>query len=170
MSRPLTALFATIAVLCLPSCTDDASPGEDPQRRAVEIYTAIIPPVATYERSDLSVDEPLDVVVYIVERENVSIGLEVQIDIVNALSDWADIRFIDEFDEAIDTGAENQPVRANSVLVGLGSIPDGTTSVTMGADRYEYADELLTFELELRRRAGEWTLTEPIEGTRISLN
>ena len=170
MSRPLTALLAAIATLCLPGCGDDVPAGDDPHRRTIEIYTEIIPAVATYQRSDLASEESLEDVVYVVEREGVSISLEVQIDVVNALSDWAEIRFIDELDEAIDSGEPHQPVRANSVLVGLGAVPDGPTSVAVMADRYEYADELITFELELSRRGGEWQLERPIEGDRVTLN
>lgn len=169
MSRPLTTLFVVTAALSFVACGNGTTSADDPHRRNVDIYTEVIPAVATYQRPDLAAEDSLDVVVYVVEREGVAISLEVQIDVVNALAEWAEIRFIDELDEAIDNSEPHQPVRANSVLVGLGAIPDGPTSVTMMADRYEYADELIAFELELNRRGGEWELERPIEGERVTL-
>ena len=165
--RSLTALVA-LATFSVAACADDDP--DDPNQRRIDIYSAVIPPVATHERPDLTVDEPLDVVVYVAPRENVDINIDVQVGVVHALEDWADIRFIDEFEEAIDPAEPRQPVRDGSVLIGLGAIPDGPSSVQVTADRYEFADELTTFEIELRRRGGEWSIVEPIDATRITLN
>ena len=167
MKRSLLALVA-LATVSVTACTDDDP--DDPNQRRIDIYSAVIERVATYERPDLTVDEPLDVVVYVAPRENVDINIDVQVGVIHSLEDWADLRFIDEFEEAIDPGDPNQPVRDGSVLIGLGAIPDGPSSVSVLADRYEYADELTTFEIDLRRRAGEWSIIDPIEVTRITLN
>jgi hypothetical protein len=169
VNRILITLAAVVA-LVLSSCTDDDAARNDPNRRLTAIYSEVIPAVATHERPDLLADEPLDVVIYIAPREHVEIGIDVQVGIINELADWADIRFIDEFEEAIDRGEPNQPVRDNSVLIGLGSIPEGATTVEVFADRYEYADELTTFEITLTGRADEWAVDGPIQTTRISLH
>jgi hypothetical protein len=161
-------LLATVALatLMLVGCNDEPS-ADDPNQRLIDIYAAVIPEVATIDHPDLTVDEPVEAVVYVAPRENVSINIEVQLGVVRALEEWADIRFIDEFEEAIDTGEPSQPVRDGSVLVGLGMVSEGTIEVDVVADRYEYVDQYTTFHVNLRRRAGEWTVAEPIEATRI---
>lgn len=165
MSRLLLATVA-IATILLVGCNDEPSP-DDPNQRLIDIYSVVIPEVATFDHPDLTVDEPVETVVYVAPQENVSINIDVQLGVVRNLEEWADIRFIDEFDEAIATGEPNQPVRDNSVLVGLGPVSEGTTEVEVVADRYEFADQYTTFNLTLVRRAGEWSVTEPVEGTLI---
>ncbi|MFP4512722.1 MAG: hypothetical protein ACLFRV_07225 [Acidimicrobiales bacterium] len=167
--KPLLLALVAIATFPVASCADDTSTAENPNQRLIDIYGEVIPAVATHQRPDLPDDEPLDLIVYVTPRENVDINVDVQVGLVNALDEWADIRFIDELEEAIAINEPGQPVRDDSVLVGLGSVPDGTASVELAADRYESADELTTFELTLRRQDGEWSIVEPPEGTRVTL-
>jgi hypothetical protein len=165
----LLALFVGVALIGLASCTDDRGRADDTNQRLIDIYSAAIEQVVTYERPDLAIDEPLDIVVYVSPRGEVDIVLEVQLGVVIALEEWATIRFIDEFEEAIDGGQDHQPVRDGGVLVGLGEVSDGTTSARVVADRYEQAGELVSFDLTLQRSGGEWTVDEPVEGTYVNL-
>jgi hypothetical protein len=168
VKRHALALVALL-LLTATSCTDDANGSADPNQRLIDIYAVAIQTVAVHERPDFSGQDELDVVVYVAGREGVDIALDVQLGVVLALEDWASIRFIDEFDEAIASGEPDQPVRDGGVLIGLGDVPDGTASVELIADRYERAGQLMAFDLTLRRRSGEWSVVEPVEGTRVTL-
>jgi len=163
VTRRLPLLLAVL--LLLSACTDEASP-DDPNQRLVGIYSAAIPAVVIHERPDLR-DETLDLVVFVATREDVTIPIEVQIGVVNELEDWATIRFIDDFDEALTGDDDERTVRDGGVLVQLGDVSDGTTSVTVDADRYEGTGRLLTFDLSLLRRAGEWHVDEPVSATAV---
>jgi hypothetical protein len=146
---------STLRLRCLADVAELVyAPGLGP---GAERHGGSSPPVRTH------------IVVYVSPRGEVDIVLEVQLGVVIALEDWATIRFIDEFEEAIDGGQDHQPVRDGGVLVGLGEVSDGTTSARVVADRYEQADELVSFDLTLHRSGGEWTVDEPIEGTHVNL-
>jgi hypothetical protein len=165
-------LLLTLTVVLVGSagaCTDDTARGDDPNQRLIDIYSAAIPAIVTYERPDLAALDELDTVVYVAAREGVDIALDVQIGVVVALDEWATIRFIDEFEEAIVGDESEQQVRDGGVLVQLGAVPEGVTTVELGADRYERADHLLSFELSLQRRGGEWSVVGPVEATSIAL-
>ena len=168
MKRCALALVALLVVVA-GSCTDDADGSADPNQRLIDIYAATIQTVTVHERPDFSGHDELDVVVYVAPREGVEIALDVQLGVVLALEEWATIRFIDEFEEAIVSGEPDQPVRDGGVLIGLGDVPDGTASVDLIADRYERADQLIAYDLTLQRRGGEWSVVEPVEGTRVTL-
>ncbi len=167
MIRPLLAILALAALVG--ACTDDTSSADDPVQREVDIYSAVIRSVASQDRPDLAADTP-DVVVFVAPRDDAEISLDVQLGVVLDLEEWATIRFIDEFEEAILTSEPNQPVRDDGVLINLGGIPEGTTEVRVVADRYQQADELLAFDLVVRRRAGEWSVVEPIDSTRVTVH
>ena len=168
MNRFLIALVA-VATLGVAACNDDIAAPTDPNRRLVEIYAATIQAVATHSRPDLAEQESIDKVVYLASREGVTIDINVQAGIVVELEDWATIRFIDAIEEAIETGEPDAPVRDDGVLLGLGSIPEGVASVSVSADRYEGDSHLTVFDVELARRAGEWSVVEPLESTTIRL-
>ncbi|MGY6502714.1 MAG: hypothetical protein ACXIVQ_17690 [Acidimicrobiales bacterium] len=158
-------LLTILATLGLASCTDDTQRAvpEDPNARLTNIYAATIRSVVTFERPDLTLDEPIEPVVFVSPREDVEIGLDVQAGVVIALENWATIRFIDEIDEAIDRNEPDGIVRDGGMLIGLGPVPDGTSNVTVGADRYERADEMMVFELQVQRRSGTWSVTNSPE-------
>jgi hypothetical protein len=166
VKRRLALLLALPLAVC--SCTNGAAP-DDPNQRLTDIYSAAIPAVVTYEQPDLTGHASVDVVVFVAAREGVNIPFEVQIGVVNELDDWATIRFIDDFDEALIGEDDERVVREGGVLVQLGAVSDGTTLVELHADRYEGVDHLLTFELSLLRRAGQWSVDEPVTATAVTL-
>lgn len=164
MTRALLTL-TIIATLGLSACTDDggsAAP-QDPNARLTDIYVATIRTVVAHERPDITTEEPVDPVVFVSPREGVDIGLDVQAGVVVALEDWATIRFIDEITEAIEPNEPDGTVRDGGMLIGLGPVPDGAAHVVVGADRYERADEMTVFELQVQRRSGTWSVTDMLD-------
>jgi hypothetical protein len=160
--------LVAVAVLAVSSCTSEPDPA-DPTQRQIDIYRAVIPAVVTFERPDLAELESLDLVVFVAGRDEVDIPFDVQLGVVNALESWANIRFIDEFEEALVGVDDERTVREGGMLVQLGAVPPGTASVEVTADRYEGIDHLLTFEIGLRRRSGEWSVVAPVEATAVTL-
>lgn len=167
MNRPLLALLAF--ALIAGACTGGSTSADDPVQREIDIYSTAIRKVAVIDRPELN-DEQLDTVVFVWPLAEVVISLDVQLGIVLALEDWATIRFIDEFEEAILVNEPNSPVRDNGVLVGLGDISEAAGEARLAADRYEQANQLVAFDLLLRRRAGEWSVVEPVERTRVTVS
>lgn len=168
MNRATLAVMALLLIATV-ACTDNTNAADDPNQRLIEIYSATIKTVAVHDHPDFTDTDALDTVVYVVPRDDVEIPIDVQLGVVLELEEWATIRFIDELEEAIDTGAPNEPVRDEGILVGVGQVPDGTATVEVIADRYEHADALIAFELTLERRGGDWAVTEPVEGTHVTL-
>jgi hypothetical protein len=62
-------------------------------------------------------------VVFVLSIGDEPLSLEDQVAIVDEHAETHDIRFVDELDAAIDVGVDDQPVRDDGVLVGLGTIP-----------------------------------------------
>jgi hypothetical protein len=161
--------LAVVAVLVASSCTDEPDP-DDPNYRLISIYSAVIPTVVTHDRPDLAERDELDLVVFVAARDGIEIPFDVQLGVVNELESWANIRFIDEFEEALIGVDDERTVRDGGVLIQLGPVPAGTASVEVTADRYEGVDHLLTFDLMVRRRAGEWSVDEPVSATPVRLS
>ena len=160
------ALAITLAATA--SCTNGAA-GDDPNQRLVDIYSAAIPAVVTHDRPDLRDHDTLELVVFVASHDGTTIPFEVQIGVVNVLEDWATIRFIDDFNEALIGDDDERTVREGGVLIQLGQVSDGTTTASLDADRYEGIDHLLAFELRLLRRAGEWRVDTPVTATPVTL-
>jgi hypothetical protein len=75
------------------------------------------------DRSGVDLDDTDDVPVVFIEAFDADgIALEVQVEVVNSLLEQYDIRFIDDREEAVAMDLEDLPVRANSLLIGLGPI------------------------------------------------
>lgn len=166
----LCAVAVSVSGLCLAlaSCGDDGSEtGQDPNQRLVEIYSATV--TAIVEDAGLSPaseDDP-ETTVFLQTREESNINAEVQVGVVNELDDWANVRFIDDLEEAVDTDADGAPVRDGGTLVGLGPVGDGVVSVDLTADQYLSETETIVYDVSVRRSGGTWAVEEPLAGVRI---
>lgn len=145
------AVVAPVALLVLAGCSDD---GEGPDDRAA-VYTSVLrnivplpaPPVE--ERTYVFV-EPL--------ADEVAIPLEVQAEVVSELEDVAEVRFIDDRDEAIEHDGER--VREGGVLVGLGAIVESGPERLIAVRRYVDAADDDAFALTLEERNGVWEVVD----------
>lgn len=168
VNRPLLAVLAL--VMLTGACTDGVAQSDDTVQHQIDIYSATIREVAVVDRPDLNEDS-VDPVIFVSPlTDTTTISLDVQLGVVLALENWATIRFIDEFEEAILVNEPDSPVRDNGVLIGLGQIDLGPSEARLVADRYEQANDLLTFDLLLQRRSGEWSVVEPVDHTRVTVH
>ena len=130
-----------------------------PRERQASIYAAIIQALAPDTPGDPGAEpEEFDRVVYAGSlRDDEDIPLEVQAAVVEALEDFATVRFIDVRSEAIDDTADGEPVIEDGVLVLLGSVPSGP-SPSVEAERYidRRTDQRLWVRLESSNE--EWSI------------
>lgn len=126
----------------------------DTTARDAAIYRSVIADVA--DRSGVEPDSSEDLPVLFIEAFDVDgIPLEVQVEVVTTLSDQYEIRFIDERDEAVATDLAEQPVRPNSILIGLGPIVlNGTAGVR--SELYLSTDDVSAFRYTLTDGGGGW--------------
>jgi hypothetical protein len=171
--RPLRLLVPVLAWIfalsAVTACVDDdgdASEPLDPVERLVDIYSATIEAIAD-EAGPLPAEDDDPMTIYVTPRDDADISADVQVGVVSALEDWATVRFIDSLDEALDRDVEGHPVRGEGLLIGLGPVSDGTASASLTADRYESQDMTLVFDVEVARRAGEWSVAAPLSGVPV---
>lgn len=135
--------------------------------RAAEVYDTAIRWLAT-ERAD----DPEPLRVFIEPRgEGVSIGLEVQAEVIQLSADVANVRFIDARDEALiatdstvappdpDTAepdADMRAVRDDGMLVRLGPVIEDGARLNLEIDRWVSDEHFTTLEFVLRDRGGRW--------------
>ena len=175
----LVAALVVIAALLAAGCGDDEpSAGEDPTERLVGIYSATVTAVVAQsdvpsddgeddDGGDEGKDEDTTRTVFLQAHEDNEISAEVQVGVVNELDDWANVRFIDDLEEAVDESVDGAPVRDHGVLIGLGPATEGAVTSTLVADQYVSATQTMVFDVSLRRRSGEWTVEEPLEGVSV---
>ena len=126
----------------------------DNTARNAAIYRSVIADVV--DRSGVDLDGSEDLPVLFIEAFDANgIALEVQVDVVNSFIEQYEIRFIDDRDEAIVTDLAGLPVRANSLLIGLGPIVlDGTVDVR--SELYVSADAVSAYRYTLAGRDDRW--------------
>lgn len=172
MRRPVRHVAGVLVISMLIALAaacgdDDATAPPDPNERLTDIYAAAIEAVAA-DVTTLPTEDDDDVLtVFVAEHDDAQISADVQLGVVAALESWASVRFIDSLDEAIDRGADGEPVRGDGILVGLGEVSDGEASATLVADRYEGEGTTIVYDLQLTRRAGEWSVTTPLDGVAV---
>jgi hypothetical protein len=155
------ALAAALLVAGCPNGDDVDGPD-----RAIGIYGSVLTWVLDHEAPPPGGIEEGDQVPVFVQSLGPEIGLQVQIELVARFEDEGyQLRFIDERTEAVDEADPDLPVRAETVLVGLGPIPEGT-QVDVRAEVYHDIDDIEAYRVSLARWAGTWTLVEdptPVE-------
>ena len=182
-------VLAAIAISALSgACGDDDGDGEgglDPNRRLIDVYTATVRAIAEDERplpdsadeddesdesdtsdgGDSGDDGPRDV--FLAARDDAEISAEVQAGIVVELEDWANVRFIDALDEALEERDGVERVRSDGVLIGLGAVSGDDTEASLTADRYESESSTIVYDITLTRRGGEWRVEVPLDGVTV---
>lgn len=170
--RSLVAAVVALAACgsVLVACTDDEpSAGQDPTERLVAIYAATITEVATDTGAlpDADDEDAPQVMVFLQTHEDAQINADVQVGVVSGLEDWANVRFIDEVDEALSEDDEGTTVRDDGILIGLGPVSDGEVTADLVADRWVSDDETYVYDVAVRRQGGEWMVEQPLDGMRV---
>jgi len=156
--RRTLVLTATV-VVAVTACTGG---GSNTSARPAVIYSAVIRAVlADTSHPNISSDTSVFVVA---DDERSPTPLEVQADIVEELHELATIRFVDQRVEAIDDSSPNRPVNDNGILITLGKIPSGASTVTVKAGRYFNATDTVAYRVTLKRTNAQW---KPIATTSV---
>jgi hypothetical protein len=148
----LTSVFALAGVLM--GCVSDTA--VDDTARNAAIYRSVIADVVDHSAVGLDSSDDLPVL-FIEAFETDGITLEVQVEVVTSFIEQYEIRFIDDRDEALVDDLADLPVRANSVLIGLGAIIlDGTADVR--SERYLSTDVVSAYRYTLSGRDDRWSI------------
>jgi hypothetical protein len=151
------AFVGMTALVILASCGDDGGSGDDTSSRDSDVYAAIVRSVA----ADQPHEEDETPIVYLTPFPNEKpIPLDVQVGVVDAVADNATVRFVDEEDQAIDKGAEGEPVVDDGVLVRIGTVPEEGTTVTVPAELYHSDNDIVPTEYQVTEGTDSWTATE----------
>ena len=142
-------------VLCVlflaPGCQDQRTPGAE---RLSAVYGAAIRWLI-----DDAVNEglePLEGTIYVKPLGD-GISLKVQVGVVEALGERVPIRFIDDMEEAVDTGNPGDPVRGGGLLLGVGDIaPAERDQVGLYVERYRDLHRTVAYELALAAVDARW--------------
>ena len=96
-------------------CVDNAD--SDNTIRDTAVYRAVI--VDVVDRSGVDLDSSDELPTLFIEAFDADgIALEVQVEIVNDLTEQYDVRFVDDREEALAPDLADLPVRSNSLLIG----------------------------------------------------
>jgi hypothetical protein len=118
----------------------------------VAVLSSVLPDVVTTEDDSLPV-------LYLWEFAEVPMSLDDQVVVIDQFDDTHDVRFVDQFDAAVDADQPTIPPRDEGLLVGLGPIPvDSPHSVRV--ELYENADEVTALLVTLVTTDDNWTVTE----------
>ena len=142
--RVLRVAVTLASIGLVVGCTSD---GEEPDTaHDAAVYRAVI--LDLVDRSAVALDDSEALPVLFVEGLASEVPLEVQVDVIADFADVYDVRFIDELEEAIETEADGQPVRDNSLLVGLGPVV-GDRTVSLRGELYVRDGDVQAYGYEL---------------------
>lgn len=101
-------------------------------------------------------DDPEDLVVQLYPLGgDQTIALDVQVEVLERLSGFATVRFVDEFEEAVREDEPGVPVLADGIALGLGTIDAAGSQVD--AVRYRGEEAVTGLTYVARRGDDEWT-------------
>jgi hypothetical protein len=119
LRRLVIAPWLAVVVAVGATACGDGEPGET--ERAAGIYSAVVR-AAVGDEPFVGLADPLRLVVWIYPLEDRSIELAVQVKVLEQLEDFATVRFVDAFDEAVDGNGPDRPVLEDGIAVGLGPV------------------------------------------------
>ncbi len=146
----LLAALAGVA-LALVACGDDKKRVDD--SRESDVVSAIVQSVA---RDVGRMDDETPVVFVAPLADNKPMDLSVQVAVVENVKKDATVRFVDDFDEAIDHDSEGEPVLEDGVLLRLGTVPETGNDVHVPAERYRSAADGSALEFSVSKVANAW--------------
>jgi len=149
-----TRYISVVVGLCsfFVGCTN-LSPSKS---RASDVYAAIVRSFATQPE-----DKP-PLKVFVEPRgEGSSISVDVQADLITAVEDVAEVRFIDARSEALE---ENEAgvlvVRDVGILLAFGPVPNDASDVVVEVDEYVNDTNLATHRFVMHRSGEEWVIDD----------
>ena len=150
---PRLCLVAAALGSALSACGEDPRPDPVTDRSAA-VYTAIVTWFAASQADD---PEPLPVFVE-PRGDGATIPLGVQTDLIAAVADVADVRFIDVRDEALADVDGHLVAADDGVLLRLPPVDQMADPVLADVDLHLSDEQFLTLRFELERGADGWRL------------
>lgn len=142
--------FALAASLAGAACTE---PSQSDTREAA-VYEELLRWVIETERPGDGDGPPS---LFVDSATDSEIPLEVQVEVIDRLGDDADVRFIDDREEAV-TDDELAPVHDEGVLVGLGAVPTGPP-VIVRLEVYRSVEDTAAYLVELAGSDEAWRIS-----------
>lgn len=133
--------FGSVVALGLSLALASAAcdPSTETGEREAAAYTGLVKTVVGPEPF-AELDDRRDLVVWIYPLGDDPIDLDVQVEVLERLEDFATVRFVDEFVEAVLEDETGMPVLEDGVAVGLGPLRQDLSQARV--ERYESeADE-----------------------------
>lgn len=156
--RRLRLATAVVALGLLSGCVNGSE--TDDSARDAAIYRSVVLDVV--DRSGIELDRAEQPPVLFIESLDADeIPLRVQVEVVGGLIEQYEIRFIDDRDEAVEIDLPGVPVRADSLLIGLGGIDVDETAqvrselhVQVHSELYVHIDDIRGFSYTLMEAGG----------------
>lgn len=98
-------------------------------------------------------------VVYVVPVNGEALPLDVQVSVIDALSEVGDVRFVDDVEAAVDEESSDQPPRDEGMLVGLGRF-SADAPYTVRVELYRGLDRVEGRLLTVRNDGGNWVVID----------
>ena len=152
VQRFSAALLFVVAGVLLSSCPGSDSP--DNADRDAAIYVAVLS-VHLGEVSTPSTEPDKLPVVFVESFQPNGLRLSVQVQVVAALAENFDVRFIDDRDEATEPDLDQSPVRDGATLVGVGAVSE-LQEPTVRLEAYRTASDIEAFRYTLVLRNSAW--------------
>jgi hypothetical protein len=144
----LAVLTAALAVGCDESVDDAAEP---PGAAAYAMVIArFLPP---------AIDPDERPVAYVVPVNGEALALDVQVAVIDALSEVGDVRFVDDVGAAVDEESSDLPPRDEGTLVGLGRF-SADAPYTVRVELYRGRDRVDGRLLTVRSEDGNWVVID----------
>ncbi|MDJ0768296.1 MAG: hypothetical protein QNJ12_05860 [Ilumatobacter sp.] len=157
-SRALRFAGVGLAMVGLVAC-GDTGPLSSGDAVDAATYEAVIDRFMPPPRSSGSTQ-----VVYVAGVGGATLSLDDQVKIIDSFEAEYDVRFVDDFDAAVDPDLDGAPPRDDGVLIGVGKITDAPPH-TVRVEVYVAADEIDAQLVTVVHQAGVWVIdaVEPVE-------
>jgi hypothetical protein len=150
----LASVVGLLSAALFVSCSTLGDARTDEQDRAAQVYESIIrwfvPTVVPGEKA----------VIFIEPRgEGSTIGLTVQSELIRAVDDVADVRFIDSHDEALDEDEQGeQHVKDGGLLLRFGPVAETGSPVTVDVDQFLGGEDYVSLRFEVGELGTSWEI------------
>jgi hypothetical protein len=156
LTRRLRCATVAAGLIAVSACGGDSADADDEISGIGEAYVAVLSTVLP--DSTVADDEPLPVL-YLWEFTEEPMSLDDQVVVIDHFDDTHDVRFVDQFEAAVDLDAPAEPPRDEGLLIGLGPIPVEPPH-DVRVEIYESANAISAVLVTLVTRDDTWTVTD----------
>jgi hypothetical protein len=155
----VTALVALLGLVLLSACGDDAggTTKVDPTEREAEAWVQVLETVGLAGLPPPAEGDALPVL-FALEADGGLVPAGVQVAVIKAMKDSADVRFLDEREGAIEHDQPGEPVKDDGTLVVVSEIPPAGGQVEVDVERYRAAADRTEFVVVLRGGNPTWVV------------